>query len=66
MSNKHLSLKPHQIKGSNGSAWWYEESSGIYLYRKHFNDDGKSSITYKCKILWRSIRAALKREDKRQ
>ncbi len=59
MANKDLQKERHNI---NPFWWWYEMRSGIKIYHK--NPDsiiGKESPV----IPWRSIRAALKRKDRK-
>ena len=57
MSTKHLSLKPHGIRG-RVDAWWYEDSHGIDV----IVEPQKRTTTVT--IPWRAIRAALERKDK--
>ncbi len=58
MSNKDLRLDPHDLPKQN--AWWYEEARGISVYVKQ----GGSPLPVVV-ISWQSLRAALKRKDKR-
>lgn len=57
MSQKHLSLKPHSV---NHNTWWYEENGGIDIYTTAVNGE-----QVKLRIPWVSLRAALKRKDKK-
>ncbi|MFA5056529.1 MAG: hypothetical protein WC485_00310 [Opitutaceae bacterium] len=57
MSNKHLQLKPHRFKNRDG--WWYEEPEGIMVV---VYESGQHTIA---RIRWSSLRAALKRKDKK-
>lgn len=61
MSKKHLKLEPHDAKGLHKgySVWWYEVNAGINI---NWNN-GKTYGNYT--IPWESIRAALKRKDKK-
>jgi hypothetical protein len=58
MSEKHLKLEPHNI---NEHAWWYEEKNHISVVF-HRENQGSQIV----EIPWRSIRAALKRLDKKE
>lgn len=62
MSKKHLSPRPHNIKPGS---WWYEENSGIEVVHQIRDDYGKYIRTDHIRIPWVSIRAALKRKDKK-
>ena len=56
MSNKDLSLNPHQI---DEHTWWYEDPQGVFVYVE------PATEIKTVKIPWRSLRAALKRKDKK-
>ena len=61
MSSKHLKPNPHLV---NEHFWWFEETRGICVCTENFsNGEGrKVDVNY---IPWNSIRAALKRKDKK-
>lgn len=64
MADKHLSLKPHAIRGTK-SAWWYEESKGICLVQECRDvRGGLLADTRQVTIPWDSLRGALKRKDR--
>ena len=58
MANKHLRLKPHDIRNTD-DVWWYEEPAGITLV---VPDRASGHAVHL--IQWRSVRAALARKDK--
>jgi hypothetical protein len=58
MSRDHLKLWPHNI---NENWWWYEEPQGICVVH-HQGTKGAAMVN----ISWRSLRAALKRLDKKK
>ena len=57
MSDKHLSLKPHNIR-NRSDAWWYEESKGINMVVEP--QDQTTQIT----IPWQEIKNALARKER--
>lgn len=57
MSKHHLQLKPHNV---TKDFWWYEDVPGISIC---FGDQISGVINRK--IRWSSLRAALKRKDKK-
>lgn len=57
MAKKHLDRSPHNI---SDNLWWYEENGGICLCIKI-----SSTKTRTEHIRWSSLRAALKRKDKK-
>lgn len=63
MSEKNLKRTAHHPKGSDDT-WWYEENDGIYIVMESDNANG-GIVTNTCKIKWASLRAALKRKDKK-
>jgi len=63
MSNKHLQLTPHAIRGTV-TAWWYEEEKGISVVQEFRDKNGMLHITESILLPWTSIRGALKRKDK--
>jgi len=56
---QHLKLAAHKLSVNIGAAWWYEENDGISVITEM---SGRNQVI---KIRWTSIRAALKRKDKR-
>ena len=58
MSKAHLKRAPHTI---NEDWWWYEEPQGICVVH-HMGTRGAFTV----EIPWRSLRAALKRLDKKE
>ena len=59
MANKHLQLNPHRIRRNKEifeDVCWYENDDGIWVHEK-----GGNGFTIK----WSSLRAALKRKDKK-
>ena len=58
MGNRHLSRDPHHTK--DDGVWWYEEPVGITLFVEQRTKVATIIIP------WRSIRAALKRKDKKE
>jgi hypothetical protein len=58
VSDKDLKLTPTEYKFQK-DVWWYEEPDGIHIFDARSGGDPRKS-----RILWRSIRAALKRKDK--
>ena len=62
MSAKHLKLKPHNI---SNELWWYEANAGIEVVAR-FEDKPTGVVIVRIHVIpWRSIRAALKRKDKK-
>lgn len=61
MAKKHLSLKPHKV---TNDFWWYEENGGITLCVEYYQQNGFRKVSTH-KIKWHSIRAALKRKDRK-
>ena len=61
MAEKHLQRKPHCL---DDRIWWYEENDGIDLWINLSEKEWSSNFINK-KILWRTLRAALKRKDKK-
>ena len=57
MADKHLKISPTKYK-FQPDTWWYEEPDGIHIVMKI----GEEIVSRR--ILWRSIRASLKRKDK--
>jgi len=48
--------------------WWYEENDGIYIVmedRRYLPNELNSPVANTCKIKWASLRAALRRKDKK-
>ena len=60
MANKHLQCQPHRTTDKN--IWWYEEPVGILLVRSDSLPTGHQPHVL---IRWSSIRAALRRKDRR-
>lgn len=60
MSKQDLRRSPHKVKNIDW-AWWYEEKYGICVV---VHQGTRGAITLD--IPWRSIRAALKRLDKKE
>lgn len=56
MANNHLQRKPHDV---TEDLWWYEEPGGICICFKNGNRFNQALIP------WRSVRAAIKRKDKK-
>ena len=56
MSNKHLSLEPHKIRGRE-DAWWYEEAKGINMVVE------PQEQTVQIVIPWKAIKYALARKE---
>ena len=62
MSKKHLQRGPHSIsKSENCLAWWYEDNGGIDVRFSMQTQAGGGNMF----IPWSSIRAAMKRKDKK-
>lgn len=59
MSEKHLSRKPHESK--DGAWWWYETRAGITVYTNEVARNERNPLL----IPWQTIRAALKRKDRK-
>ena len=59
MSEKHLKRDSHKIRHIDW-AWWYEEKQGICVV---IHQGTRGAVTID--VPWRSIRAALKRLDKK-
>ena len=57
MTKKDLQLKPHSV---TSDFWWYEENQGISICIRLSSTD-----TITRNIPWCSLRAALKRKDKK-
>lgn len=57
MANKDLQEKPHRIKVLDKTFDWYEDPGGIWILG--------AGIGLSYTIKWSSIRAALKRKDKK-
>jgi len=55
MSDKHLKLSPHKIRGIK-TAWWYEEPQGITIIVEPHKD------TISLKILWKHLQPAVQRK----
>lgn len=64
MANKDLQSEPHNAKDKS-NWWWYEEPAGIYIQHKVTDEDGNYSRHSSTLIKWTSIRAALRRKDRR-
>ena len=64
MSDKHLQLKPHAVRGSKKQAWWYEEPNGISVAQQVWSKESFLTVRV-AKIPWREIRRALARKDKK-
>lgn len=62
MSNHHLQLKAHKIRGTK-TAWWYEEEQGISVVQEHWEASVHIS-TDATMIPWHAIRKALARKDR--
>ena len=58
MADKHLHLRPHNV---TKQFWWYEDRKGLTICSEI---NGHSFIVGD--IPWRSIRAALKRKDRKE
>jgi len=56
MSDNHLQLSPHPIRGTK-TAWWYEEENGLCIVVEPAQD------TKQITIPWASLRGALRRKD---
>lgn len=63
MSNDHLLLSPHDVEED---CWWYEEPAGINIIVEHRTVTGQYCKTKQYTIRWTSLRAALKRKDRKQ
>lgn len=61
MSDKHLRLDSHKIRGTD-ETWWYEESYGITVIHQIYIN-GVFNRTDQIKIPWRYLRDALARKD---
>jgi hypothetical protein len=62
MSKKHLKRSPHGIKkAENCVAWWHEDNGGIDVRFSMQSQTPQGNVF----IPWSSIRAALKRKDKK-
>jgi len=59
LANKDLRLAPHRIKDDLRDVWWYEVPSGFRIFTV------ETTGVIEIKIPWKSIRAALKRKDKK-
>lgn len=60
MANKDLKLEPHWI---DEDVWWYEDSRGIDVHVDFRAPDGALNKHLSALILWKDVRAALKRKD---
>lgn len=60
MSDSDLQNAHHNI---DPTTWWYEEPSGICIVKEIRDSNDGLLRTEQFTILWRSIRAALKRKD---
>jgi hypothetical protein len=64
MSDTHLQLEPHPIRGTE-SAWWYEDEKGICVVMECRDANGRLlADTLQATIPWRSLRGAVRRKDK--
>jgi hypothetical protein len=63
VSEKHLQIDPHNIRGRK-DAWWYEEPQGICVVVEPVRDEWGRYVAQTVKIPWRSIESALKRKSK--
>ena len=61
MSDKDLSKYPHHV---NDRFWWFEEKRGICVCSEAWDPEGGKEVVINY-IPWNSIRAALKRKDKK-
>lgn len=65
MSKKDLKRTPHHPQ-KREDVWWYEDNDGIYVVMEAAQHDTvKGGVANTCKITWASLRAALKRKDKK-
>ena len=62
MVKKYLIRKPHDV---TDEFWWYEENYGLILIVCPIKPDGTRDVTKVFKIPWRSVKAALKRKERR-
>lgn len=62
MSEKHLRLTPHNVRG-NKNAWWYEEKDGICVIA-HV-DGPNATRPAQVSIPWRYLKAAIKRLERK-
>ena len=65
MAKDDLKRDPHH-PGKRDDVWWYEENDGIHIVMeasKHHYEGHEVANT--CKITWASLRAALRRKDKK-
>lgn len=63
MANKDLKLSPQNI---DPFWWWYEEPSGIHIIHEMRDKNGRFIETQQRCIPWDSVRAALRRKDKKE
>ena len=61
MSDKDLRFHPHIV---NQHFWWYEEKRGICICTEAHDYKGEKGVELNY-IPWNSIRATLKRKDKK-
>lgn len=64
MSNKDLREKPHHINNTD-KIWWYEESAGMCIVTSPYHPS-YGSVNCEIRVIpWKTIRAALKRKEKK-
>ncbi|OHB71903.1 MAG: hypothetical protein A2W23_06545 [Planctomycetes bacterium RBG_16_43_13] len=59
VAEKDLRLTSHKVKNDLKDIWWYEENYGFQIFI------AATEGVIEIKIPWNSIRAALKRKDKK-
>jgi len=65
VSDKDLQLAPHQGDCTLGEWWWYEEKGGIGIHSDRLIRGFPENTNRVAFIPWRSIRAALRRKDRK-
>lgn len=61
--NKHLNRNPHYV---DDHCWWYEDDKGINVVLEREAFAGTCQAAVIRHIDWRTIRAALKRKDRKE
>lgn len=65
MSKQDLLRTPHHPQ-KRDDVWWYEENDGIYVVMESAHPTTvKGHVANTCHIKWSSLRAALRRRDKK-
>ena len=65
MAKKDLKKTPHHPQ-KRDDVWWYEENDGIHIVMEASRNPPVGHLMPNtCKITWASLRAALKRKDKK-